>query len=78
MIRCNRVSNVKRLRKSGQCMQGIEQPKRDMVLLAYLHGLSREQLAEKFNAPVATIKTWLHRSLAQLRMCLQTRMESHI
>jgi RNA polymerase sigma-70 factor (ECF subfamily) len=63
------------LQQVNLCMQGIEQPKRDMVLLAYLHGLSREQLAQKFNAPVATIKTWLHRSLAQLRLCLQSRAE---
>jgi len=63
------------LQQVNLCMQGIEQPKRDMVLLVYLHGLSREQLAQKFNAPVATIKTWLHRSLEQLRLCLQSRAE---
>ncbi len=66
------------LMQINQCMQGIEQPKRDMVLLAYLHGLSREQLAEKFGTPVATVKTWLHRTLGQLRMCLHTRMEGRI
>jgi RNA polymerase sigma-70 factor (ECF subfamily) len=64
------------LEQINRCMQDIEQPKRDMVLLAYLHGLSREQLAEKFHAPVATIKTWLHRSLAQLRICLHSRAEN--
>jgi len=66
------------LTQVNHCMQGLEQPKRDIVLLAYLHGLSREQLAEKFNAPVATIKTWLHRSLAQLRLCLQGQAEGSV
>jgi RNA polymerase sigma-70 factor (ECF subfamily) len=66
------------LHQINRCMQGIEQPKRDMVLLAYLHGLSREQLAEKFNAPVATIKTWIHRSLTQLRMCLDAHAEESV
>jgi RNA polymerase sigma-70 factor (ECF subfamily) len=41
-----------------------------MVLLAYYSGLSRDELAQRFSTPVNTIKTWLHRSLAQLRKCL--------
>jgi len=41
-----------------------------VVLLAYYRGMSREALAKRFNHPVATIKTWLHRSLGQLRECL--------
>ena len=41
-----------------------------MVLLAYYTGLSRDELAQRFRHPVNTIKTWLHRSLAQLRKCL--------
>ena len=52
------------------CMQGLEPERRDMVLLAYYHGTSRDELAARFKAPVATIKTWLHRSLRQLRECL--------
>ena len=43
-----------------------------MVLLAYRQGLSREELAERYGRPVPTIKTWLRRSLAQLRDCLGT------
>ncbi len=52
------------------CLEGIEKEKREMVLLAYHHGMSREDLAAKFGAPVATVKTWLRRSLLQLRACL--------
>ena len=33
---------------------------------------SREALAKRFGRPVPTIKTWLHRSLAQLRDCLSS------
>ena len=40
------------------------------MLLAYYRGSSREALAKRFGRPVPTIKTWLHRSLAQLRDCL--------
>jgi RNA polymerase sigma-70 factor (ECF subfamily) len=52
------------------CLEGIEKDKREMVLLAYHHGMSREDLAAKFGAPVATVKTWLRRTLLQLRACL--------
>jgi len=52
------------------CLQGLDEEKRAIVLLAYYHGLSREALAKRFGRPVATIKTWLHRSLAELRDCL--------
>jgi RNA polymerase sigma-70 factor (ECF subfamily) len=48
----------------------LDEEKRTIVLLAYYRGLSREALAKRFGRPVATIKTWLHRSLAQLRDCL--------
>ena len=52
------------------CLEGIEKDRREMVLLAYHHGMSREELAAKFGAPVPTVKTWLRRSLLQLRACL--------
>jgi RNA polymerase sigma-70 factor (ECF subfamily) len=55
-----------------RCLDGLEAPRREIVLLAYCHGLSREALASRFGHPVATIKTWLHRSLAQVRGCLET------
>ena len=52
------------------CLQALDEEKRAVVLLAYYRGLSREALALRFRRPVPTIKTWLHRSLAQLRDCL--------
>jgi RNA polymerase sigma-70 factor (ECF subfamily) len=53
-----------------RCLEKLEQPRREMVLLAYQNGLSREDLAQRFGAPVATIKTWLRRGLENLRLCL--------
>ena len=52
------------------CLDGIDQQARDCVLLAYYEGYSREELAQRYDRPVNTIKTWLHRSLASLRACL--------
>ena len=52
------------------CLEQLEPVKRDIVVAAYWNGDSREELSQRFGAPVATIKTWLHRSLAQLKACL--------
>jgi RNA polymerase sigma-70 factor (ECF subfamily) len=52
------------------CLEALDHDKREAVLLAYYRGSSREALAQRFGRPVPTIKTWLHRSLAQLRDCL--------
>ena len=58
------------LAKLMNCLQALDEEKRAVVLLAYYRGLSREALARRFGRPVPTIKTWLHRSLSQLRDCL--------
>lgn len=52
------------------CLDALDRERRELVLLAYYRGMSRETLATRFGAPAATIKTWLHRSIRQLRTCL--------
>lgn len=63
-----RAEDVERLLR---CMEGLDDEKRLIVRLAYLDGMSREALAQRFDRPEGTIKTWLHRSLAQLKGCLE-------
>jgi len=55
-----------------RCLSRLDDEKRQIVLLAYYRGLSREALAKRFARPVPTIKTWLHRGLAQLKDCLSS------
>jgi len=61
------------LRRLRQCLGGLAEDGRDMVLLAYHQGFSREELAQRFARPVATVKTILRRSLALLKECLDGR-----
>jgi len=58
------------LRQLGHCLGLMEDSHRRCVLLAYYEGYSREELAARFDRPVNTIKTWLHRGLAALRDCM--------
>jgi RNA polymerase sigma-70 factor, ECF subfamily len=62
-----RSEDSKRL---ADCLQRLDPDRRSMVVLAYCEGLSRDELAQKYSQPVNTIKTWLRRSLAQLKGCL--------
>jgi len=52
------------------CLKSLDEEKREAVMLAYYRGYSREALARRFDKPVPTVKTWLRRSLLQLRDCL--------
>jgi len=52
------------------CMAKLDEERRRLVLFAYYHGWSREQLAARFETPVNTIKTWLRRALRDIRECL--------
>ena len=54
------------------CLGRLDPAHRDCVVLAYCEGFSREELALRFERPVNTIKTWLHRALAALKTCLET------
>ena len=60
------------LRALMACLNRLDVEKREIVLLAYYRGMSRDDLARRFTRPVPTIKTWLHRSLAQLKDCLSS------
>ena len=53
------------------CLSKLEPDRASMIVLAYCEGHSREDLAARYNQPANTIKTWLRRSLLQLRGCLE-------
>jgi RNA polymerase sigma-70 factor (ECF subfamily) len=58
------------VRRLMTCIERLEPERQSLVLLAYRNGWSREQLAAKLGKPVNTIKTWLRRSLLEIRECL--------
>ena len=58
------------LKRILECVGQLDPERQKMVLLAYYNGWSREQLSEKFNTPLNTVKTWLRRSMIEIRGCL--------
>jgi RNA polymerase sigma-70 factor (ECF subfamily) len=58
------------LKRLLSCLGRLDPEKQRIVLLAYYSGWSRNQLATKLDIPVNTIKTWLRRSLLEIRECM--------
>ena len=58
-------------RALNRCLQRLDQPQREAVVLAYLQDLSHAELAERLRVPLGTIKSWIRRGLEKLRSCLE-------
>jgi RNA polymerase sigma-70 factor (ECF subfamily) len=54
-----------------RCLATLDADKQRLIVLAFTDGLSHGELAARLGAPLGTVKSWLRRSLALLRACLQ-------
>ncbi|WP_111747541.1 sigma-70 family RNA polymerase sigma factor [Salinisphaera orenii] len=54
----------------NKCLQTLQAKQRESVVLAYYQGLTHQELAERMNAPLGTVKSWVRRGLARLQACL--------
>jgi RNA polymerase sigma-70 factor (ECF subfamily) len=57
-------------------METLASRQRQAIGMAYLHGLSHAEVAERLDLPVGTVKTWIRRGLVRLRDCLAQREAS--
>ncbi len=53
-----------------ECLRKIEAKPREVLTLAYFRDLSHGELAEQLRLPLGTVKTWIRRSIEQLRACM--------
>jgi RNA polymerase sigma-70 factor (ECF subfamily) len=58
------------LRRLMECLSGLPKDRREMILLAYYNGLTREEIGGRFDRPTNTVKTLIRRSLLRLKECL--------
>ena len=49
---------------------GWTQARRACVLHAFVDGYTHEQIAQRLNTPLGTVKSWIRRSLASLKECM--------
>ncbi len=53
-----------------RCLELLEPGRRSLIRAAFFDGFTYEELATRVQAPVGSIKSWIRRSLLQLRQCL--------
>ena len=53
-----------------RCLGALREDHRNAVVLAYVNGLTHEELAEHLGRPLGTIKSWVKRGLEQLKDCM--------
>ena len=58
-------------RRLQACLGRLGPEKSSLVVQAYYYGMSRKDIAKRTGQPVSTVKTWLRRSLAELRGYLE-------
>lgn len=58
-------------RRIFSALESLNPLHRDLVVRAYLHGESREQLSRMTGVPVNTVKTWIRRALLEVEAILR-------
>ncbi len=54
----------------AECLERLDEQRRNCLLLAFVEGYSHDQLAAKLGAPLGTVKSWIRRALLALKECL--------
>ncbi|WP_299044394.1 sigma-70 family RNA polymerase sigma factor [uncultured Tateyamaria sp.] len=57
------------------CLEQLEAHRAEAVRAAYIEGWSYQELADRFDTPLNTVRTWLRRSLLRLRACMEQASE---
>ena len=52
------------------CLEDVETPRRRLVLLAFIDGLTQSEIASRVGQPLGTVKSSIRRALIGLRACL--------
>ena len=52
------------------CLDQLKPNQRECILLSYYYGHTHQELAEKMDRPLGTIKAWIRRGLEDIRPCL--------
>ena len=64
------LSRAAEARSLAACMDKLSPSQRQSVALAFFQGLSHAEVATQMRQPLGTVKSWVRRSLATLKSCL--------
>jgi RNA polymerase sigma factor (sigma-70 family) len=69
------LSRAAAARSLAACMDKLSAAQRQSIALAFFHGLSHAEVAAQLREPLGTVKSWLRRSLATLKSCLDGALQ---
>lgn len=55
----------------AHCIDQLEPSRGQLIRTAFFEGCTYEELAERSQTPLGTVKSWIRRSLAKLKVCLE-------
>lgn len=53
-----------------ECLEQLKEKQRECILLAYYYGHTHDELSQRLETPLGTIKAWIRRGMERLRLCL--------
>lgn len=53
------------------CLEQLDERRRGLIRTAFFDGTTYEELAARIGSPIGTVKSWIRRGLAQLKVCLE-------
>lgn len=54
-----------------RCLETLAPDRRQLVVMAFIEGLTHNELARRLNQPLGTVKSWIRRALLSLKRCLE-------
>ncbi|MBS0516114.1 MAG: sigma-70 family RNA polymerase sigma factor [Proteobacteria bacterium] len=66
------VAAVDEKRRLDHCLGRLDAQRRVLIRTAFFDGATYEELARRCGSPLGTVKSWIRRGLAQLKLCLET------
>jgi RNA polymerase sigma-70 factor (ECF subfamily) len=66
------VDRDQRSESLRRCLDQLEGGQKRAVLLAFFQGLTHDELADRLETPLGTVKSWIRRGLQRLKQCLDT------
>lgn len=69
------LSRAAEARSLAACMDRLSPSQRQSVALAFFQGLSHAEVAAQMRQPLGTVKSWVRRSLATLKSCLDAAVQ---
>jgi RNA polymerase sigma-70 factor (ECF subfamily) len=58
-------------RRLQACMNELDPRTREVIRIAFFEGVTYEAIAQRMDAPLGTVKSWIRRGLAKLKGCLE-------